>query len=655
MQLRSFVVQLLSFALLASATRVHHRPVRFKTKLHLPHAVRARASSSGMVQIAYFTNWGIYGRNFQPTDIDAPTLTHILYSFADVSPSTGELKLSDTYADLEKHYPGDSWSESGNNLYGCFKQLYLLKLKNRNLKVLLSVGGWTYSQSGHFNFVTDASKRATFVQTAVKAVENYALDGIDIDFEYPTAAQKSAFTSLMLALRQALDALQSSKGDAQPYLLTAALPAGLSNAANFDVGTLANVLDYFNLMTYDYAGSWSSVTGELANLYDDGLPSQDATGDGAIKWWTGKGAPASKVVMGLPLYGRGFENTTGLGKPYNGVGQGTWEAGVYDYSVLPFVGATVIDNTTSVSSYSYDSTKKQLISYDTPAVATLKAQYAMRNGLAGAMYWELSGDKKGTGNLIRTVGSSFGSLAQSQNHIAYPGSVYDNVRNYMGLAPGNSTIPTTTVSGTTTRATSTGTSATTTMTSSTTRPASSTTISSTTTLPVTTTSSSSTTSRSSTSTSTSPSTTTRGTSSSTSTTTSRNTTSSTSTTTSRATISTSSSSSRPTSISTTTTTSLSTRSTTTSTSSSTSTASGAVTVTVTVTGTCGTSSSQPSPSPSPSSSSTCDGLNAYSPNAVYTANQSTIYNGRKWTAKWWTQAEAPSTAGSGVWRDDGAC
>lgn len=466
---RYLLFLLSALALMASATQVMQRPADYKdppNKVQTnpdPQVQQIHKRASGKVQAAYFTNWGIYGANFQPTNITPSDLTHILYAFADVSPDTGNISLTDTYADEQKHFPGDSWDETGNNLYGCLKQMYLLKLANRNLKVLMSIGGWTYSQDGHFSFVTDATKRATFVSAAVSLIENFGLDGIDIDFEYPsTTAQGQGFGALYTELRTAFDNLAAKKGDTVPYQLTAAVSAGPANYAYLDVPTMDAALTYWNLMAYDYAGSWLNFTDNQANLY--GGARTNVSTDAAIKWYEANGATPSKINVGIPLYGRAFEDTNGLGDSYNGIGPGTIQAGIYSYNVLPLAGATVYENLTDVTSYSYDATKKELVSYDDPHIVQLKAQYVQTKGLAGTMFWDLSTDKTGSDSLVQTAANVYGGLDTTPNHINYPDSEWDNIRNNMGSSTGSSTssVPSSTSTQPTTTSSPTSTSSTTT-------------------------------------------------------------------------------------------------------------------------------------------------------------------------------------------------
>ncbi|KFY50799.1 hypothetical protein V495_00090 [Pseudogymnoascus sp. VKM F-4514 (FW-929)] len=446
-------------------------------------------------------------------------LTHVLYSFANIRQS-GTVYLSDEWADLQIHWPGDSWNDVGNNVYGCVKQLFLHKKKNRNMKTLLSIGGWTYSinfpvdswndvgnnvygcvkqlflhkkKNRHMktllsiggwtysiNFPVPASTaagRKEFARSSVKLVADLGFDGLDIDWEYP--ANEAEATNMVLILkflrsfdtvlnrrivvcigktvvalgtskyfvwhlhdncREELDAYAAKHAPGYHFLVTIASPGGPQNYNKMHMKEMDAYLDAWHLMAYclkefarvgyDYAGSWDKVAGHQANLYPsiNNPASTPYSTDFAVKEYIAAGVTSSKIVIGMPIYGRSFEATAGLGKPFTGIGSGTWENGVWDYTDLPRAGATEFHDNQAVAAYSYDPVTKELISYDTPVEISTKSEYVKSKGLGGAMFWETSSDFTGSKSLISTAASKFGALESSQNLLSYPASVYENLK-----------------------------------------------------------------------------------------------------------------------------------------------------------------------------------------------------------------------------------
>ena len=294
---------------------------------------------------------------------------------------------------------------------------------------MLSIGGWTYSP----NFAAPCSTsqgRQRFADTAVDLVKNLGFDGIDIDWEYPqNSSQAKDYVELLKTCRKALDAY----GGDHHFELTVACPAGTEQIKKLDIKGMDKYLDFWNLMAYDFAGSWDQTAGHQANLY----PSNDNPGStpfsavGALEHYLKKGVASSKIVVGMPLYGRAFENTAGPGSPYQGVGQGTWEQGVYDYKQLPLPGAKEVDDDHLGASYCFNPASRTFVSYDTVGTARKKADYIRRQNLGGAMWWESSSDKPGDQSIISNVVHGFGgcdALHKCENCVSYPHSKYDNLR-----------------------------------------------------------------------------------------------------------------------------------------------------------------------------------------------------------------------------------
>ncbi|MEV6498258.1 glycoside hydrolase family 18 chitinase [Streptomyces prunicolor] len=402
-----------SYTVQARDTADQTGPVSGSVAVHTTGGTTTPPATGSAVKLGYLTEWGTYTRNYQVKNLvtsgSAAKITHINYAFGNVT--NGQCAIGDAYADYQKTFTADQ-SVSGvadtwdQPLAGNFNQLRELKAKYPNIKILWSFGGWTWSGG----FAQAAANPTAFANSCYSLVEDPrwadVFDGIDIDWEYPNACGLSCDTSGAAAYKNLMQALRAKFGSSN--LVTAATTADGTSGGKIDAADYAGAaqyVDWYNVMTYDFFGAFNA-TGPTAphsplTTYS-GIPTPGFTTADAIAKFKSKGVAASKLLIGIGFYGRGWTGVTqdAPGGTATGPAPGTYEQGIEDYKVLK----TSCPVTGTIAGTAYAHCGSNWWSYDTPSTIAGKMSWAKTQGLGGAFFWDFSGDTS-NGELVSAINS----------------------------------------------------------------------------------------------------------------------------------------------------------------------------------------------------------------------------------------------------------
>lgn len=352
--------------------------------------------------VCYYTNWAQYRNDpakFFPEDIDPTLCTHIIFSFAKIDEN---LELSSF-----------EWNDESTEFsQGMYHKTVELKSINKDLKVLIAVGGWNHGSKPFSDMARAKRSRFNFVDKAIMFLKKHRFDGLDLDWEYPASRDTANrpedqyyFTELCKDLYTAFE----SHG----LILSAAVAAGYKTLeGSYEMDEIHKHLDFINLMTYDLRGSWDNVTGHNAPLYTNKYDvNPKLTVDYAVQLWLDH-VPPEKLVLGIASYGRsfklhdGFESCPLTNTPVSGAakkGEYSREDGFLTYfevcNKILESGWRYAWNEVQQVPYAYSNESSiqsgesfEWVGFDDVKSVEIKVKYAMKHKLGGAMIWAMDMD-----------------------------------------------------------------------------------------------------------------------------------------------------------------------------------------------------------------------------------------------------------------------
>jgi GH18 family chitinase/predicted chitinase len=378
--------------------------------------------------IAYYPTWMQYKHGkakFTPDQINPHLYTHIVYAFLDIGYDVNSAgKPLEPYNFQMKGWEWNDFNNDSGTENGMVKRINDLKSENPELKLLASVGGWTFNdpKGREWIFTTICSKkeyRDQFITMVINFCRDKNFDGIDMDWEYPGLADRNAtldadgniipnsshndFVNFALLLKEMSEAFEEEAANTGNDRLTLSIAVGINSSKNagYDYSEIKKYVDWIGLMSYDYNGAWNPVTGAQAPLFSNDNMSVDAT----LKLFTTTyGIPENKLVLGLACYGRGWSGVSQpqLGASATGPSPATLyinaKGSIAFYEARDFItsgdGTVRYWDAASKTPFIHNSKTNVLFSYDDEA----SLHYKMKHGfteypdLAGVMFWDMTQD-----------------------------------------------------------------------------------------------------------------------------------------------------------------------------------------------------------------------------------------------------------------------
>ncbi|MGV6860573.1 MAG: glycosyl hydrolase family 18 protein [Putridiphycobacter sp.] len=380
--------------------------------------------------IGYYPSWQWYDRSklVNPQTIQYSKYTIINYAFLYPMPD-GNLTITDLWADKNLLLGNINWSvapagydtgyDLGNPSYHHPNTSLIYYAHQAGTKVMISLGGWTLSDNFP-SVAADSQKRTNFAHSCNQLVRLYDVDGIDIDWEYPGFVDHSGtpnditnFSLLLQEVRDSLDAMEVVTG--KSLMLTAAFSADPSKMDDIDWNTVVPILDYINLMSYDFFGAFSSETNHNSPLYAPASGDTNFNCHNAIQRLKNQyNVPANKLNLGVAFYGRSAKTvgSAGLHVPTTGAtDQVTFsidDGSPQYYNILAQMNLFTShwDANAQVPYLTGNGSLNTFVSYDDEKSIGLKGQYIVDEELAGAIIWEITGDYLETSPGSGIIGST---------------------------------------------------------------------------------------------------------------------------------------------------------------------------------------------------------------------------------------------------------